>query len=641
MVQEYFVDRVRTALVPAYRRKENLRTRAEAEAYVAEIREKIRACFGVFPERTPLNARVTKVTDRVAYRIENIILESRPGLLVKGNLYVPQGRSLPLPGVIGLCGHSDNGKADKAYQSFVQGLARMGYVVFIIDPLGQGERLQYPDANLTSRVGVGVREHLLAGNQQLLVGEFFGAWRAWDAIRALDYLLSRPEVDHRHVGVTGNSGGGTITTWMCGLDRRVTMAAPSCFVTSFRRNLENELPADTEQCPPQAIALGLDHEDFLAAMAPRPVLILAKEADYFDVRGTEEAFRRLKHLYRLLGAEENIAMFIGPTPHGFSKENREAMYRWFNRFTGISNMGIEPDIVIENDEILLCTPRGQVCDLGSKTVFDHTAGKSRLLAKQRRRKDLRELRQAVSVALRLPDRGHLPGYRILRPISERGYPLPHAAVYAVETEPGIHAVVYRLGKEPVASRPTGKPRRAVLYVAHHSSDVELREGPLLRRLISEESDAAFYTCDVRGIGESRPNTCGTNSFLDPYGSDYFYAIYSFMLDYPYVGQKTHDVLVVLDWLRAPGHSEVHIVGLGWGTLPATFAALLSDIVVQVTLKNPLASYSEVAESELYSWPLSFFVPNVLTQFDLPDCYLHLERKNLRLIDVSHGYEKGS
>ena len=85
--------------------------------------------------------------------------------------------------------------------------------------------------------------------------------------------------------MTGNSGGGTMTTWLCGVEPRWTMAAPSCFVTTFRRNLENELPQDTEQCPPRALALGLDHADFLAAMAPKPIIILAKERDYFDVPG--------------------------------------------------------------------------------------------------------------------------------------------------------------------------------------------------------------------------------------------------------------------------------------------------------------------------------------------------------------------
>ena len=84
-----------------------------------------------------------------------------------------------------------------------------------------------------------------------------------------------------------------------------------------------------------------------------------------------------------------------------------------------------------------------------------------------------------------------------------------------------------------------------------------------------------------------------------------------MLDRPYVGQKTFDVLRVLDWLGDVGHKEVHLVAKGWGTIPATFAALLSDAVTQVTLKNALTSYADVAESENYAWPLSSFVPGVL------------------------------
>ncbi len=356
MVQEYFVARVRQSEALRKERFEALKTRADVEAHVASVRERIRACFGSFPEKTPLNARVTGAVDRGAYRIEKVIFESRPGLLVTGNLYLPSGRATPSPGVIGVCGHSANGKAMEQYQSFSQGLARLGYAVFIIDPMGQGERLQYPDETLKSRVGSSVREHIHAGNQQFLVGEFFGAWRAWDGIRALDYLLSRPEVDPRHIGLTGNSGGGTMTTWLCGLDPRWTMAAPSCFVTTFRRNLENELPADTEQCPPRALAMGLDHEDFIAALAPKPVILLAQEKDFFDIRGTEEAFGRLRKLYGLLGAGNRIALHVGPGAHGYAKDSREAMYRWFNGITRVSAAETEPDLVIEKDATLQCSP---------------------------------------------------------------------------------------------------------------------------------------------------------------------------------------------------------------------------------------------------------------------------------------------
>jgi dienelactone hydrolase len=635
MVQEYFVKSVRRIEQQANLRRAALETRSDAEAYVNDVREKIQQSFGPWPEKTPLKPRITGVVERDEYKIEKIIFESRPNFLVTANLYIPKGRKFPLPGVVGTCGHSSNGKASELYQSFSQGLAKQGYVVLIYDPIGQGERLQYPDENLKSKIGVGVREHLYAGNQQFLVGDFIGSWRAWDGIRALDYLLTRKEVDPKHIGVTGNSGGGTMTTWLCGVESRWTMAAPSCFVITFRRNLENELPADTEQCPPRALALGLDHSDFLAAMAPKPIVILAKEKDYFDARGAEEAYHRLSNLYSLLGARKYIELFIGPGYHGYSQENREAMYRLFNRTTGISDVQSEPEIVIEKDEILYCTPRGQVCEMNSRPVYSFTKAKSQVLAKKRRNNHTAPaLKRLISKTLRLRNTSNqeAPDYRILRNWRSRGYPMRFWTTYTVETESGISAVVYRLSDERLMSRPPKGQKRAVLYVSHQSSDAELRTEPLIKEMIKAEPDSAFYTCDVRGIGESQPDTCNENSFLNPYGSDYFYAIHSIMLDRPYVGQRTYDLLRVLNWLNSNGHDEVHLVAKGWGTLPATFAAVLSDQVKQVTLKNSLTSYTDIAESETYAWPLSALVPDILKSFDLPDCYRTLRKKNLKQID---------
>jgi len=635
MVQEYFVDQVRQVDRRVDQRYDGLRNRRQAQAYVREVQEKIQRCFGPWPEKTPLNPRVTGVVERDAYRIENVIFESRPNFLVTANLYVPKGRDFPLPGVVGTCGHSNNGKAYLQYQSFAQGLARLGYVVLIFDPIGQGERLQYPNEKLQSRIGIGVREHLYGGNQQFLVGEFFGAWRAWDGIRALDYLLTRKEVDPKRIGVTGCSGGGTMTTWLCGVDRRWTMAAPSCFVTTFARNCENELPADTEQCPPKALALGLDHCDFLAAMAPAPIVLLTKEGDFFDIRGGEKAYERLRRLYGLLGAEDNISMFVEAGGHGYSQKSREAMYRWFNRATRAGDAQTEPNLTIEKDETLWCAPKGQICELNSRPMYSFTAEKAKALAEKRPKEFTPpQLKGKVRELLRLPQASDtaVPEYRILRNWSSRKYPRPRWTSYVVETEPGIHAVVYKLGNEPLIARPHADGKRAILYVAHLSSDAELRSEPLIAELIQAEPDAAVYTVDVRGIGESRPDTCDEDSFFDLYGSDYFYAVHSIMLDRPYIGQRTFDVLRVLDWLRSIGHDDIHLVGKGWGALPATFAAVLSDNVREVTLKNALTSYSDIAQSQDYAWPLSTLVPNVLAAFDMPDCYKALKAKGLRQVE---------
>lgn len=632
-VQQYFMARLGDFHEERLRRLQGITTKAQAEARVREVRQKIRTAFGALPPKTPLNAKTTGTLEHDAYKIEKVIFESRPGFLVTANLYVPKNRTFPLPGVVGSCGHTDEGKAAETYQAFSQGLARQGYVVLTLDPIGQGERLQYLNPQGKSRVGIGVREHIVTGGPQFLIGEFFGAWRAWDGIRALDYLLTRPEVDARHVGITGNSGGGTMTTWLCGLDDRWTMAAPGCFVTSFRRNLENELPADTEQCPPRVLALGLDHEDFIAAMAPKPVIILAKERDFFDVRGSEEAYGRLRHLYELLGAKDNIGISIGPTEHGYSQESREAMYRWFNRATGVSSATQEPKLTFEKPEELNCTPDGQVARLNSRSVFSFTSERSRELAKTRRALQGEELKKAVLAALRMPGPAPVPTFRILRPINkERGYPKRFFTTYVLETEPGIPVAVYRLSDQSHLSRPPKEPEGVILYVSHQSADQELRSEPFVRQLLQEKPGLGFFACDLRGVGESRPNTCGEDMYFQLYGNDYFYAVHSMMLDRPYMGQRTFDLLSAIEWLRSFAGDRIVLAAKGWGAIPAAFAGLLSTAVKEVTLKNPLTSYAAIAESEEYNWPISALVDGILKQFDLPDCYRALEAKGLRQLE---------
>lgn len=645
MLQEQYVARVRAIEAESEKRKAAIRTRADAEAYVRETRGKVLRCFGPFPEKTPLMPQVTGMFERDTYRVENLLFQSRPGFYVTANLYIPRGRKLPLPGVVASCGHSVDGKMAEAYQSFAQGLARLGYVCLIYDPIGQGERLQYPNDKGGSSVGVGVGEHLQAGNSQFLVGEFFGAWRAWDGIRALDYLLTRPEVDPKHVGITGNSGGGTLTTWLFGLDPRWTMGAPSCFVTTFRRNLENELPADTEQCPPHALALGLDHDDFLAPAAPRPLIVLTKEKDFFDQRGAQQAFGRLKHLYTALGRPDDVEFFTGPTTHGYSQENREAMYRFFNRITGVSDAKTEPELKLNEPKDLQVTRTGQVAELQSRTVMSFTRATSERLRQRRNPSRGDDLRRKVQAFLALPARTGPPDYRILRPLRRSpGWPRPFAANYAVETEPGIQVLTYMPMGEGWTSRPPRGEGDAptLLYVPHLSTDLDLAGEPLLQELAGKVPVAKpFFCADLRGMGDSQPNTCGPDTFRQPYGCDYFYAVHGIMLDRPLVAQRVHDLLSLLDWLQDNGYPKVHLVARGHGSVPSALAALLDDRVVQVTLKNPLTSWSAVAETERTHWPLSAYLHGVLKQFDLPEVYADLERRKSLTMQSAWGAQEFS
>ena len=642
MMQEWLVRQVREIEAAADARRAALETKADAETYIASARSRLAECFGPLPEKTPLKPRVVGIVDREHYRVERIIFESRPGLQVPSNLYLPMmrektSRDGKLPAVVVACGHSENSKSAVAEYSIVQGLVRQGYAVLIYDPAGQGERYQYPNDKAGSRYNYATFEHAQTCNQQVLVGESGSAWFAWDGIRALDYLLTRPEVDASRVGITGNSGGGMETAYLCALEPRFAMAAPSGWITTLRRNAENELTQDTEQCLRRVLALGLDQSDMLACFAPKPIVIQTQERDFFDICGSREAFARLKRLYTLLGKPDDIHINTGPNTHSYPKASREVTYRVFNAAAGVESDSLEPEIAVEKDETLWCTPRGQVGYEQARTIFSFTRERSKQLSKTRPTLDEAGLQTGIRTVLKLPEVRGVPDYKIMRSGPKRDYPMAGYGTFVVATEPGIDAIVTRLGDAPLFSRPPqasapGGSKRAVLYIAHRSADAELRDEPLIAELVKKESGAVFYACDVRGVGESRPDIGGPAAREYPFDADYFYAAQGVMLDQPYLGGKTFDVLRVVEWLKSFGHTEVHLVGKGHGAIVAALAAVLSETVKTVTLKHALRSYAEVAETEDYRWSSAMLPPDVLLHFDLPDCYRQLAGKQLTQIE---------
>ena len=618
MVHEYTVARARAIREERMAFRAGVRTKAQVLTLQENVRRTLRRVFGPVPGKTPLNARIMGTVDRKAYAVEKILFESRPGLPVTANLYLPKTGHAPRPAVLGLCGHSAHGKAEDAYQAYAQNLAAQGFVVFIIDPLSQGERLQYLDTPEAIRPFGCCQEHNMMGNQMNLTGQFFGAWRVWDAIRGLDYLLSRPEVDATRVGVTGNSGGGTLTSYVTALDPRPTMAAPSCFVNTYLRNLENELPADSEQIPPGILASGLDMADFFVAHMPRPTLLLGQINDFFDVRGIEETYEELRRLYGILGAEEQVQLFVGPTVHGYSQHNREAMYGFFQRHAGVQARKSElPLLKPEKAETLSVTASGQVHELRMKRVHDFTRDTADTLAERRKPLDETKLRLRLSALLSLPKRSAPPPYRKLRVSQSSTHKGAYASPFAVETEPGILAILTaHTPKEYQAYFPSLKS--ATLYVPHRFFKEDAEKGQSLK--------PPFFSVDVRGNGETTPRTCNDEDFFAPYGADYFYAAYGQMMNEPYSGRRAHDLLCVLDLFAAHGCESVHLIGRGLGAVTATFAACLHPIVKQVTLHNALLSYHELTQTPVYRWPLSSMAFGVLKELDLPDCYRLLGKR---------------
>ena len=218
MVHEYFINRLKQIEKEADKKRYAITTRQQAEAYVSEVRAKIDRCFGPWPERTPLYARTVKAFEREGYTVENVIYESRPGFLLSANLYIPKGKKLRHRLCWGCAATATTGKHPDLPVVFA-GLALQGYVVLIIDPIGQGERLQYLGEDLKSWVGwPRVRTTCTPETSRCWSASRLPVWRTWDGIRGIDYLVSRgrrstpPTLASRAVPVAVRSRPGSAPT---------------------------------------------------------------------------------------------------------------------------------------------------------------------------------------------------------------------------------------------------------------------------------------------------------------------------------------------------------------------------------------------------------------------------------------------
>ncbi|MGB9605446.1 MAG: alpha/beta hydrolase family protein, partial [Bryobacteraceae bacterium] len=357
------------------------------------------------PERTPLNARVVGSFERPGYRLEKVVYESRPGVIVSANLYVPRAAKPPLPGVLFQMGHALNGKAAEPYQRCCQGLAQLGYLVLAFDPMGQGERIHYLDASgARTRLGSADDEHTVPGRQMLLIGDTATRWQVWDAVRSLDLLASHPLVDPRRLASTGQSGGGTLTMLLACVDDRLAAAAVASGNTENFACRNFDPPGSTDDAEQNLIAsapVGLDRWDLLYPLAPKPLLVSVSEKDFFGTYSSNylssglEEFEKLKRVYEILGAADQLAWTSTPLPHALAYDTRLKIYHWFNRWLKGENRPVdrEPPTQPELDQQLWVSSTGSVVrDFASKTPFEITRDAARSLPRRRpTRSDLSRL----------------------------------------------------------------------------------------------------------------------------------------------------------------------------------------------------------------------------------------------------------
>ncbi len=621
MVLDDYVARLRDIYARRRARLAAVQTPAQAEAYQCEARAAIRQAFTPWsglPSRTPLHPHINGVIQRDDFCIERLTFESRPGCLVTANLYLPCGLDAPAPCVLAPCGHAAEGKAYELYQAFCQRLAMAGFVVLIYDPFSQGEREQYHGLACRPQVGWGTQAHNMMGKQLDLLGDSFAFWRTWDGIRALDYLLSRPEIDPTRVGLTGNSGGGTLTTWLWALDDRFTMAAPNCFITSFLSNLENELPADAEQCPPGVIAAGLDMADFMIAQSPKPAILLGERYDFFDRRGLFQAYQDIRSFYDALGAGDRVELWIGDRDHGYHEPSQQAMVEFFCRHARMPMVWRDAAVPLPAAD-LWATPTGQVMELGATPAYELIAAQACDIAATRPAPDDETLRSRLADLLNLPARSAPPHYRIPRPLRQGD---PAWARFAVETEGPVRAILFKLLRPSDSPFTLDVELEARLYVPHISAQADLAENEWAKSLTQ---DLPLYALDVRGLGESLPEE-ERGGFLQPYGMDYMFHAYGLMLNQSYLGRRVYDLLRVIDLLIGEGAQCIDLYGRGQGAILAALAALFHPQVESVTLQDAPRSFFEWTQTPYVAWPAANCGRGILHVADLPDMLRILGRR---------------
>jgi dienelactone hydrolase len=577
----------RRKAVAALKTPEDVKKRQEM------LRAKFIDALGGFPEKTPLNPRVVGTVKGDGFTVEKVIYEGRPDHHVTANFYRPEGKG-PFPGVLLPCGHSDNGKAAEAYQRACILMAKNGLAVLCYDPIGQGERLQLLNPDGKAAIKGSTTEHTMSGIGALLVGWSCASFRIWDGIRSMDYLASRPDVDPKRLGCTGNSGGGTLTSYLMALDDRIVAAAPSCYVTTLERLFATIGPQDAEQNITGQVAFGMEQTDYVTMRGPKPTLICTGTQDFFDIQGSWTTFREAKQVYAILGHAERVDLIEYNDKHGFSKPRREAATRWMRRWLlGIDDAIVEGDFPVFKDAEIQCTTSGQVlADLKGKSVFDLNREREKELASKRTSMEKDALKAAIArkIGLTLPvasskgtaDLAKHGGYDIVK--------------LAEEPEPGIRlAGVGMVPRNPARVTP-------ITAVFGEGKSAASRSGRLEKWL---EAGHSLMVLDLRGVGELAPDA------KSPFGPDWKEAFLGIHLNRPLLGQRVLDLLSV-------SRGKGHLVATGSMAPVALHAAALEPGFAEVTLEGGLLSWSSVVKSPITTSPLANVVPGALALYDLPD-----------------------
>ncbi|MEQ1830339.1 MAG: acetylxylan esterase [Pirellula sp.] len=611
---EQLQNDARAALDRRTEKLAQLKSADQILAYQNTMRETMIRQLGGFPQRNPLNAQVVGQLQRNGYRIEKVMFESQPMHHLTGNLYIPEGKG-PFPGVIVSSGHSRTAKTADYNQRFGIILAQHGMVALCYDPIGQGERSQMLTAEGKPRHNGTTLEHNLVGTGSILVGKNTATYRIWDAMRSIDYMETRVEVDPKRIGMTGCSGGGTLTSYVMALDPRVLCAAPACYLTTFRHLIDTIGPQDAEQNIFSQLSYGLDHPDYVIMRAPKPTLISSTSGDFFDIRGSWENFRQAKQIYARLGASERIDLVEADGGHGVQPANLAAIAQWMRRWLTGHDTTIQPvdfkDFDIRPESELLCTEKGQVLLMrGERSVFDLNAEIENVL-KTPRETNWKKANREQQIDMVRKAAGIRPLAQLAAPTSNKagkverdGYHIDKLVIHHGEGVP-LPALTFH---------PVDPDESAYLYVHDGGKAADGAVGGPIEKLVKE--GYVVVSVDLRGQGETEQGK--PDSLL----GDLKTFSLAYLLGQSVVGSHAEDILAAGKWTadyKSQKPRNVHLIAVGPTGVAALHAAALNpDLFTTVTLRDSPRSWSEMTGSAEGAKWLTTTVHDALRTYDLPD-----------------------
>jgi cephalosporin-C deacetylase-like acetyl esterase len=608
----------------------SLNTIEQWESYQLEIQNKIHDIIGPFPDKTPLNPRITGTIERPDFTVEKIIYESQPGFFVTAVLLIPGQMTGPAPAVIYASGHTANGFRSEVYQRKIINLVKKGFVVLAFDPVSQGERLQYFDEeNGRSAVGGATSEHSYAGAQMFLTGSSLARYMIWDGIRAVDYLQTRSEVDPNRIGITGRSGGGTQSSYIAALDDRIAASAPENYITSLEYLLKSRGPQDAEQNFYHGIANGIDHADLLLSFAPKPSMIIATTRDFFSIQGARETFEEVQRFYDTAGKPDHFSIVEDDHGHGSTLANREAMYAFFQEHLDHPESSEDLPVEFFTDEELQVTETGQiVTSIKGETLFSLQSRESGQLINR-----LVNNRGSIGSHIEMirEQSKILSGYREPQ---EQG-PEVFAGRYVRDTYDIEKYFISGEGDYPVPYlmfRPHEPNDKLIVYLHPDGKAAEAGIDGEIARLA--EQGYHVVVPDLPGIGEMGPGLPQGDSYIGNVSYNIFFGAVQIGRSIP--GLRAGDVnrlISTVTSMKDVAADEITILAKGTLTSEAVHAAAFNENISNVILNEPLVSYESIVMNEKYDpeWVHSL-IPGALVAYDLPDLAATVAPRRLLIIN---------